>query len=121
MRLTLAAIVGLLAFLALGCPHQVDREAPSPAPIVPPDTDLCGKMCQHIGPKDKGGLGCEEGMPVYDSDKPGPKDVPNVSCEEFCRTSQDRGAFLNPRCVSLVKSCNDIESARKKKPDTCTE
>ena len=112
-------VVGLLALA--GCPKTVDREAPGPSPIKPPNTDLCGKMCQHIGPKDKGGLGCEEGAPVYNSDKPGPVDVPNETCEDFCRTTQDRGAFLNPRCVALVKSCAEIEPARKKKPETCTE
>jgi len=113
--LTLLLIV--LALNSIGCPPT--RDTPSPAPIEPPDTDLCGKMCQHLGPKAKGGLGCEEGEPVYDSDHPGPKDVPNVSCEAFCRTSQERGAFLNPRCLSLVKSCAEIEAARKKKPETC--
>jgi len=119
MRFKFLLVVGLLALT--GCPKTVDREAPSPAPINPPNTDLCGKMCQHIGPKDKGGLGCEEGEAVYNSDKPGPVDVPNETCEDFCRTTQDRGAFLNPKCVALVKSCAEIEPARKKKPETCTE
>jgi len=108
----------LFTLTLLGCPHTTEREAPSPSPITPPDTDLCGKMCQKIGPN---GLKCEEGESVYDSDKPGPVDVPNVTCEDFCRTTQDRGAFLNPKCVALVKSCDEIESARKKKPETCVE
>lgn len=109
-----------LASLTLaGCPKTVDREAPGPSPIKPPDTDLCAKMCQHIGPKAQGGLGCEEGEPVYDSDKSGPPDVPNTSCQEFCEVTQSRGAFLNPRCVALVKSCAEIEPARKRKPETC--
>jgi hypothetical protein len=111
-------VLVLLAIGLAGCPKTVDREAPGPSPIKPPDTDLCGKMCAKIGPS---GLKCEEGQSVYDSDKPGPVDVPNVTCESFCRTTQDRGAFLNPKCVALVKSCAEIEPARKKKPETCTE
>jgi hypothetical protein len=111
----------LIGLFLVGCPHQGDREAPSPAPIKPPDTDLCGKMCAHLGPKDKGGLGCEEGTPVYNSDKPGPVDVPNETCEEFCKVSQDRGAFMNPRCVMLVPSCDKVEEYRKKAPETCKE
>lgn len=111
---TLLAVATALTLL--GCPG---REAPGPNPVTTTDTDLCGKMCKHLGPKVDGGLGCEEGMPVYDSDRPGPKDVPNMSCETFCRTAQDRGAFLNPRCLTLVKSCEEIEIARKRKPETC--
>jgi len=121
MRTKLAALVLFASALLVGCPHPVDREAPGPRPINPPDTDLCSAMCQHLGPKDKGGLGCEEGMPVYDSDKPGPANVPNTSCEDFCKTSQDRGVFLNPRCLKLVPSCDKIEEFRKHKPETCTE
>lgn len=109
-----------LPLLLLGCPKPTDRDSPSPAPITPPDTDLCGSMCKHIGPKAQGGLGCEEGDPVYDSDRSGPPDVPNMTCEEFCRMSQDRGSFINPRCVRLVKSCSEIETARKRKPASCS-
>ena len=36
------------AFLFAGC-HPT-REAPSPNPPVPPDTNLCPQMCEHIGP-----------------------------------------------------------------------
>jgi hypothetical protein len=99
-----------------GCLNSIHKEAPSIAPMEPPDTVLCGSMCQHLGPN---GLNCEEGMSVYDSDKPGPKDEPNTSCEEFCKTSQMRGYFLNPRCLILVPSCNRIEEFRKKDPNFC--
>ena len=71
-------------------------------------------MCKHLVE-----LGCEEGSPVYDSDQAGPKDIPNVSCESFCRTSQVRGSFLNPRCLLTVKTCEDIEVVRQRKPSTC--
>lgn len=106
----------LFGLLLCGCWHQDDREPPSLVPIVPPDTDLCGKMCSHIGPQEKGGLGCEEGSMVFDSDK-----QRIVSCEEFCIDLQGRGAFLNPRCVMLVPSCDRIEEYRNKDPKTCKE
>jgi hypothetical protein len=71
-------------------------------------------MCLHIGPKAQGGLGCEEGDPVYDSDLPGPKGVPNKSCTAFCTGQQANGVFVNPRCIIQVKSCGEIESARQR-------
>lgn len=89
---------------------------PAPSPIHLPDTAFCGDMCKHIGPK---GLRCEEGDPLYDSDRPGPVNVPNMTCEEFCVLSQERGAFFNPRCVLKVKSCAEIEPARMKEPSSC--
>lgn len=117
MQLKLVVALGFLGFI--GCPGPTRApDAPGIHPIKPPDTDLCGKMCQRIGPQ---GLKCEEGMPVYDSDQPGPVGVPNVTCEAFCRTSQDRGSFFNPRCVALVRACSEIEAARKRLPSTCVE
>lgn len=71
-------------------------------------------MCQHIGPKAQGGLGCPEGDPVYDSDLPGPRGTPNKSCEQFCKDQQSNGVFINPRCVAQVKSCDEIEAARQR-------
>jgi hypothetical protein len=67
-------------------------------------------MCAHLKQ-----LGCEEGQDVYDSDVPGPKDVPNVPCETAYRKMQDNGAFLNPKCVLKVAACSEIEAARKRK------
>ena len=52
-----------------------------------PDTDQCGAMCLHIGPS---GLKCPEGEPLYNSDLPGPKDVPNQSCEDWCKDQQGK-------------------------------
>ena len=99
----------IVFFLASAC--HPDREAPSPNPPVPPDTDMCGKMCEHIGPK---GLKCEEGEDYYDSDVAGPKGKPNATCEFFCKTQQGKGVFINPRCVAQVPSCPQIEEWRKK-------
>ena len=105
----------ILALCLLGCACNQNIANPTPKP----DSDICEAMCQHIGPKAQGGLGCEEGNPVYDSDKPGPKDVPNESCVEFCKETQDSGVSFNPRCILQVKSCDQIESARAKNPATC--
>jgi len=105
----------LLALLVLqGCPPPVTNVTPAPTP--PPDTDLCEKMCEHIGPK---GLKCEEGEPVYNNDLPGPNGVPNQSCADNCRELQKKGFFVNPRCVITVQSCTEIEQARQKEPDAC--
>lgn len=104
-------LLPLLTFLT-ACPGP--SPGPSPNPIPTPDSALCGDMCKHIGPKDQGGLGCEEGTPVYDSDLPGPKGVPNKSCTDFCTGQQANGVFVNPRCVMQVKSCDEIESARQR-------
>jgi hypothetical protein len=112
----------LLGLSLSGCPYHQPEGPVDNLPIVrPPDTSLCGEACRHIGAKGDGGLGCEEGKPVYNSDKPGPKDVPNETCEEFCRTSQENGAFLNPACLRLVPSCDRIEEYRQKKPESCKE
>jgi hypothetical protein len=102
-----------ICFLVSACHQEVVKPTPKP------DSDICFQMCQHIGPKEKGGLGCEEGNPVYDSDKPGPKDVPNESCEEFCKITQNNGVSINPKCILLVKTCDQIEFARTKNPNIC--
>ena len=105
----------LVPFIVLvGCPNT-DLVVPPPNPPV--DTDWCGRMCKHLQ-----GLGCEEGQPVYNNDKPGPPDVPNQSCEEWCTELQDPDHlyFINPRCVATVPSCEDIEPYRQKDPGECT-
>jgi len=99
----------LLIFLG-GCPSV----PPVPPPNPPVDTDWCGKMCGHLK-----GLGCEEGEPLYNNDIAGPVDVPNQSCEENCVELQDKGFFVNPRCVAQVASCEDIEPYRQKESTTC--
>lgn len=109
----LALMLPLL--FVLGCPP---RDAVVPPPTPPPDSDLCGAMCAHLQE-----LGCEEGQPVYNNDLPGPPDVPNQTCEDWCQEMQDpeHVYFINPRCVALVESCEDIEAARQKEPETCEE
>lgn len=97
----------LSAVLVIGCPPS--KMPPSPNPAVIPDTDLCADMCTHLQM-----LGCEEAKPVYDSDRPGPSDVPNLTCTQFCEEQQHKGTFINPRCVMKVAKCSEIEDARQK-------
>lgn len=114
MKIRILAALAVVALL-VGCPPPKDPVVPPPTP--PPDTDWCGTMCDHLKM-----LGCEEGEPVYNNDKPGPVDVPNQSCEEWCTELQDPDHlyFINPRCVSEVTSCDQIEEFRKHDPETCT-
>ena len=76
--------------------------AASPNPVPVPDSNYCPQMCQVIGPADAGGLGCAEGEPLYDSTLPGPANVPNESCTQFCTRQQSLGVFVNPKCVMQV-------------------
>lgn len=99
--------VFLIPGVFLGCPPPSGPVVPPPNPPV--DTDWCGKMCDHLE-----GLGCEEGKPVYNNDLPGPPDVPNQSCKDHCEELQNRGFFVNPRCVAQVKTCEEIEPSRQK-------
>ena len=99
----------LFALVFTACPPS--RDPASPNPIPAPDSDLCGQMCDHIGPN---GLKCPEGDSVYDSDRPGTRGIPNKTCEDFCKEQQDNGAFVNPRCILQIKSCGEIEAARQK-------
>lgn len=116
MGMTMRFFPALLIVAAslLGCP-PIDPVVPPPTP--PPDTDWCGTMCDHLKR-----LGCEEGKDVYDNDKPGPVDVPNQTCQAWCTELQDPSHvyFINPRCVTEVTSCDQIEAYRKKDPATCT-
>jgi len=107
-----ALFVALFALVLFGCPVKRDPASPNPLPV--PDSELCGPMCQHIGPAAQGGLGCVEGEPLYNSDLPGPRDVPNQSCEQWCQEQQGKGVFINPRCVMQVKACAEIEPSRQK-------
>lgn len=120
MKIQLAAFI-LPATLLIGCPPpQKDPAIPPPNPPV--DTDWCEEMCNHIGPTSEDfpkALACEEGEDVYNSDIEGPKDVPNQTCEVWCVEMQDKGVFVNPRCVSTVPNCDVIEDYRQKDPKSC--
>lgn len=103
-----------LAFFLVFTSCNPTQEKPNPPPNPPPDTDLCDRMCLHLVD-----LRCEEGQAVYNSDKPGPVDVPNQTCRDWCVEMQDKGIFINPRCIALVKTCDEVEAYRQKAPETC--
>ena len=94
--------------LAAQC-SPTDPESPKPNPAKVPDSELCDEMCTHLR-----SLGCEEGNDYYDNEKPGPVEVPNATCEDFCVVQQANGVFVNPRCVMEVPSCDLIETYRER-------
>lgn len=111
MRLKSLFVLAVVAAVVAAC--RPDKPvAAGPWPIKPPDTSECKAMCDHLKAKN-----CEEGQDVYNSDLPGPKNVPNQTCADWCEEMQNRGLYLNPRCVKTVPSCDLIEDYRKK---TCT-
>lgn len=104
MRPLLFALVTTLTLL--GC------RSPPPKPpslVLIPDTEMCPAMCSHL--RD---LRCPEGEDYYDNDRPGPRGVPNATCENFCQVQQKNGVYVNPRCLSKVPACGVIEEWRQK-------
>lgn len=103
-------LIVLFVITCLGCGDYVNR----PYPIKPESSNQCGKMCLRLTE-----LKCEEGKDVYNDNLPGKEDVPNQSCEDFCKELQEKGVAVNPRCVSLTTSCKKVEEFRAKNPDQC--
>jgi hypothetical protein len=103
----------LLFAVLIGC-HPDVKPDPGPTPGPTPTIDGCAVMCKHLAPVQEGGLGCEEGQAVYDSDLPGTPGVPNESCADFCHKQETNGLSINTACVAQVQSCADIEAARQK-------
>lgn len=104
----------LVVLTLAGCVPLEPTNDPSPTIKDPPNTDLCDSMCNQLKK-----LGCEEGNPVYNDDLPGPKDVPNQSCGDFCRTLQKQNISVNPKCVRDITVCSQVEDYRAKDPATC--
>ena len=111
MRPFAFAVAVLSLVVGAGCPHV---DPPIPPPNPPIDTDWCAQMCTHLQT-----LKCEEGEKVYNNDLPGPAGVPNQTCAENCVELQDKGFFVNPRCVATVRTCDEIETVRQKEAATC--
>jgi hypothetical protein len=97
----------------VGCIPSQDIETPRPQP---PDNEpgQCEIMCEHLV-----SLGCEEGKPVYNNDLPGPADVPNQSCPDFCEDLQGKGVPVNPQCVALIEICDQVEEYRTRDSASC--
>lgn len=95
----------LLSTMFQNClPSTTDPVPPRPTPI-PIDTNMCQSAEQHL-------------QQLCDADK-----VNNSYCcavaaptkkgktfTQFCEQKQNDGVFLNPKCLSEVKTCNDIDS-----------
>jgi hypothetical protein len=103
-----------LALFLTGCPSNPGTPDPIVPPNPPPDTDWCATMCLHLSR-----MGCEEGGPVYNNDLPGLEGIPNQSCADNCVELQDRGFFVNPKCVVDAPSCEEVEDYRQHEPDSC--
>lgn len=114
MAKTLPILTTLFVLGVLSCRPMVKPDpGPEPDPGPVPVNGNCAAMCKHIGPVAQGGLGCEEGESVYDSDLPGEPGIPNQSCTAFCEKQHANGVDLQPQCVAKVQSCAGIESARE--------
>jgi len=106
----------VVPLLLTACPKTDPTKPPVPPPLDPTGTEFCAEMCKRIGPA---GLKCEEGEDVYNSDLEGEEGVPNQSCTDWCEEQQERGFYINPKCVRLVESCKEIEDARQKDEAEC--
>ena len=79
-------LAAALATLAATCQQP-------PVIIEAPNTELCPAACDNLRL-----LGCEEA-----------EDVDGLTCEQFCERTQKQGAWLDPKCVAAVTSCEEIE------------
>lgn len=82
------------------------NEVVKPSPKEPEDTEWCKAGCEHLMtlPGQDGLPGCIEGRPLYISTGE------TVSCEQFCRETQEKGRALNPKCWTTLNKCEDIET-----------
>lgn len=93
------ATILLAIFLAgPGCPPPTN-DPPAPTPPAPPDTDKCAAACANMTK-----LKCDLAEPIT---MPGGN---TVTCEQFCRDTQNQGVPLNPTCVATVTSCADVDT-----------
>jgi len=90
-RLFLAALFILIA--VPGCPTQYVK--PHPTPIVT-DSAFCKPAEVHLKE-----LNC------IPNDKPYTKR--GKQYEQFCMETQENGIFLNPKCISEIKTCEEVD------------
>lgn len=87
----------------------------SPKPPVITDSDQCAVACSHMAL-----MGCEEGKPVsvgapctIQAHCGGQTECVagfcSITCEQFCRDTQEMGVWLAPGCVAKATSCSAIE------------
>jgi hypothetical protein len=82
----------LLLILCVACPSQ--DSVPEPEIPVVEGTEWCERAEKNLV-----ALGCEEGKPT----KKG------KSFAQVCKETQDNGVDLNPKCLSTIKSCDQID------------
>lgn len=64
-----------------------------PTPVVT-DTNYCKVAEEHLL-----SLSCEVAKPTKKE----------VVFEEFCKQTQQAGVFINPKCLSEVKTCEEVD------------
>lgn len=98
----LLSIAIAFSFLGIDC-NQAYVTPPKPTPVVV-DTDLCQTAEAHLkslcDSNPTNNLYCCQ---VVTPTKKG------KSYAEFCREKQEQGLFLNPKCVSEVISCDQVD------------
>lgn len=85
--------------MAPDCTPPSPVPPPIPAPPTPPNSDRCVNACSHLTL-----LKCPEAEPIKLADGS------VVTCEQFCRETQQQGVWLNPACVETVKTCAEVET-----------
>lgn len=112
MTKKLSALFVLFSLVTVGCPRQ---PVMNPVPVL--DVDMCPAACSHL--RD---LKCKEGEPITMATEvcAGPSQCPAkgsscvdghcvASCETFCQDVELAGVWLDPMCVSSVKTCGEID------------
>jgi len=95
LALRISAILASLVLLGSDCSGgQPPPVKPQPTPIVI-DNNYCLKAQENLQR-----LHCAEGEPT----KKG------KSFEQFCVGTQQNGVFLNPKCLSEITSCGQVDS-----------
>ena len=77
-------------------------------PRVPIEADAFETACDHLA-----ALGCKEGRSSYDPSLPGPKGIPNISCDEVYIQRVNKGTCINPKALSIVTSCAAVHAAEQ--------
>lgn len=81
-----------IAILFVSC-FQSNQLKPQPTPIVV-DSDYCLLAQENLQK-----LKCPEGMPLPNGD----------TFKTFCESTQNAGIFINPRCLSTITTCLQID------------
>lgn len=94
-------------FILIGCPQN--PVTPKPTPIVV-DTEMCDTADKHLAQlcladSEKNKYCCMIGSPT----KKG------KTYTQFCIEKQNQGVWLNPRCVSQITSCEQIDNCTNSK------